>query len=417
MSLLKLAGQLAAGVLLAFTLRRAGLLAAAVWPRRPGADRNPKSPRAWPSILIVVPCHNEAASLPRLLAAIEALDYPRERLRVIVVDDGSDDGTGRLAEVWAKERPRCAVLSLPRSVGKAEALNAALAPRPGLPPAAPASTTEDSPNETDEFVVIYDADHRPRPDSLRRLLAALEDPAVAAASGQMWVANGLASPAAYYTHLESLVNQLITMRAKDRLKLAPALLGANAAYRRKALEAVDGFRRGALLEDSDLTLAFAQAGWETRFVPESVSEHNAPVTVAGHVRQHLRWNRGFQEVAGGRLGDLWRSRLSLPLKLELTFFALGYADRLALLGGALATVVDLLRPGTFGFPRWTWLAYFGVPAAEMVSALALGGEPRQSYARLVVVPVFFALDIGVAAWAAVQGALRRPLAWGETERS
>jgi cellulose synthase/poly-beta-1,6-N-acetylglucosamine synthase-like glycosyltransferase len=209
------------------------------------------------------------------------------------------------------------------------------------------------------------------------------------------------------------------MRAKDRLRLAPALLGSNCAYRRSALQAVGGFREGALLEDTDLTLAFAQAGWRTRFVAESLSGHQAPVRLAGYLRQHLRWNRGFHQVGGaGRLSALWLDpRLSGRLKLELTFFALGYADRLALLAGLALTGLDVLRPAAARFPLPVWALYFGVPALEMLAALRLAREPLGMYLRLIYVPFFFVLDVAAAAWSAAQSVLRRPIRWQPTERA
>jgi hypothetical protein len=122
-------------------------------------------------------------------------------------------------------------------------------------------------------------------------------------------------------------------------------------------------------------------------------------------------------VAGGRLLPLWRdARLTVPLKLELSFFALGYADRLALLGGALLSALDRLRPGTTRFPAAIWLLYFGVPALEMLAALRLAREPLGMYLRLAYVPFFFALDVAVAAWSSVQSVARQPLQWTQTER-
>jgi cellulose synthase/poly-beta-1,6-N-acetylglucosamine synthase-like glycosyltransferase len=291
-------------------------------------------------------------------------------------------------------------------MGKAQALNEALS----------------TPIVTDggaeaELAIIYDADHRPAPDSLRALVAPLADPRVAAVSGRMRVSNGQASPAAFYAMIESLVHQLITMRGKDRLDLAPALLGSNCAYRLSALRAAGGFRRGALLEDSDLTLALALAGGRTRFAADSLSDHQAPATLNGYLQQHLRWNRGFHQAARGRLGSLWASsHLSLGLKLELTLFALGYADRLALMVGALFTVVDFLRPGTFGFPLPVWLAYFGLPLLEMVVALTLTRASWSTYVRLTYVPFFFLLDILIVLWSSVQSLLGRPVTWALSER-
>jgi len=400
MRLLVLAARVTALVLLAFSVRRAVLLAAASLPQR--KPRGLPASAALPAVHVCVPCRNEATALPGLLAALDQLDYPRSALQVTVVDDASTDGSAAVAQAWADGRPWANVLALTANVGKAQALNAALRAETAGPT---------------DLVVIYDADHHPAPGSLLALAAPFADPCVGAASGQMRVANGAASPAAFYAHIESLVNQFITMRGKERLGLAPALLGSNCAYRRAALDSVGGFRPGALLEDSDLTLALAQAGWQVRFVPESVSLHHAPPTVRGYLQQHLRWNRGFHQVAGGRLLPLLRdARLTVPLKLELSFFALGYADRLALLGGALLSALDRLRPGTTRFPAAIWLLYFGVPALEMLAALRLAREPLGMYLRLAYVPFFFALDVAVAAWSSVQSVARQPLQWTQTER-
>lgn len=214
MFLLVLAARVTALILLAFSVRRAALLVAASLPRLKAV---PAGDAALPTVHICVPCRNEAAALPVLLAALDRLDYRRNALQVSVVDDASTDGSVGVARAWAATRPWARVVALTTNLGKAQALNEALAG-----------------SET-ALVVIYDADHHPAPDSLRALVAPFTEPRVAAASGQMRVANGANSPAAFYAHLESLVNQFITMQGKERLKLAPALLGSNCAYRPAAL--------------------------------------------------------------------------------------------------------------------------------------------------------------------------------------
>src|SRR5258707_7410922 len=111
MLLLLLAAQLTTGVLLAFSARRAVLLAAASLPSRP-ADREPPEPFV-PLVEVLVACHNEAASLPGLFSALEALDYPREALGVTIVDDASTDGSLPIAQAWVAQQPRAQVLALP----------------------------------------------------------------------------------------------------------------------------------------------------------------------------------------------------------------------------------------------------------------------------------------------------------------
>src|SRR5579862_5671658 len=110
------------GALLVFAARRALLAAAALAPRRP----SPPLDRL-PSVALVVPARNEAASLPRLLAALDRLDYPE--LSIVFADDGSTDDTPALLAAWADGRERTTILTLP-SRGQAAALNSAVAAAP-----------------------------------------------------------------------------------------------------------------------------------------------------------------------------------------------------------------------------------------------------------------------------------------------
>jgi biofilm PGA synthesis N-glycosyltransferase PgaC len=388
--LLNAAGWAVAAVLGLFTLRRALFLLTALLPE----TRSPLDPPPeWPDVLLLVPVRNEAATLPGLMLNLDRLDYPPHRLSVVFINDGSTDGSTALLERWTSERWHWHVLSLPRTVGKARALNTALLKFP-----------------QGEIVAVYDADERPNLSALRHLLPPFADPRVAAVSGRREVSNRLVGPAAGYTAIEGLVHQWITMRAKDRLNLTPASLGANCAYRRAALRAVGGFTPGALLEDTDLTVRLAQAGYRTRFEAQAISGHLSPTTITGYWRQHTRWARGFNEVAKSQgAGLLTRQDLPLPLRLELLAFSLGYLDRLALAAAAglalfriqvaaIALVISLLAP-----------------LLQMVAALKLAGQPPEMWRQLRWVPLFFGLDIAMAVSGFI-GTLREiPPVWEERQ--
>jgi cellulose synthase/poly-beta-1,6-N-acetylglucosamine synthase-like glycosyltransferase len=357
---------------------------------------------AWPAVLLLVPARNEQTSIPGLVAALDALDYPCEHLRVVLIDDGSTDRTGALMAEAVASRAGWHLLRLPDNVGKPQALNLALAE-----------------HAFGDLVYLFDADHRPQPNCLRQAVRAFADPGVAGVSGRTVPRNAFASPVAYYASIESLVHQLITMQGKDVLGLGPALLGSNNGYRRSALVEVGGFRPGAFLEDSDLTLALYRAGYRVRYVSSAIAALEVPFTVAGFVRQHIRWGRGFNDVAREHGPALLRDpRLPALMRLELALFSLGYLDRLALLGmvGVLALSAALDARQARDLSLLGVALNLGLPLVQIVAALAFDRAPLGMWLRLPWVPVFFALDAGVAAWSLLLTVFNRPRVWTQTER-
>lgn len=426
-----------------FNLRRLLFLLVAARPgvghQSPATTRHPL-----PSVLLLAPLRNEAASLPGLLTALLALDYPAERLTIGLIDDGSTDETSALVDAAAARYAHVVVLHNPVSLGKAAALNAGLQRWP-----------------QGEIVAVYDADTRPEPGSLRQIAAAFTDPSVAAAGGLIRPANGLASLAATYGAIERLVHQQVTLRAKDRLRLAPAILGSHCAYRRKDLETAGGFPAGALLEDSHLTVALAGQGRLIRFLPHAAAGDQVPETVAGYWRQHVRWGRGFHDVAQRASQTLTRSGALAPpagrgaeghspedaaanrqqaalrqppaglLRLELRLFSLGYLDRLALLAGVGLLAIRRLSPGAgtsmgrgsrLGAASMAALAGLVglnvlLPYAQIALALLIERAGLAWWLRLPLAPLFFVVDAAAAVWSAWLSLAKRPPLWTPTERS
>ena len=387
--------------LLIFTLRRWLFLLAAAFSTAEGAESAEGERAGWPEIVLLVPFYNEESNLPGLLACLDGLDYPPERLTVVLVDDGSTDGGAAIARCWAAQRPYRHLLTLPQNMGKAAALNAAL-----------------TRFFQGDLAAVYDADERPSPDCLRLLAACFADERVGAVNGRRAVSNPLDSPIATYAAFENLVHEQITMRGKDRLRLAPALLGSNCVYRRAALEDAGDFRPGALLEDTEITLKLAQAGWETRYVATAVSHHAVPRTLAAYWRQRLRWSRGFQDAARLHAMDiLWDGRFPLPLRLELALFSLGYLDRVFLLLGLLLLfvmrdacgvkrVAYFLRPSSphsspphpvtlspCHLVTLSLAASLLTPLFQVIVALRLTRAPLAMWRRVILLPAFFVIDI------------------------
>ena len=391
--ILDLAGWLTITTLLLFTFRRWLFIFAAL-------GRYPCSPITFAvksdlfHVLLLVPLRNELQALPALVQALDRLIYPDEMLSVVLIDDSSTDGSQAMIQAWAHNRKNWYALRLARNVGKANALNAALDQFP-----------------QGDIVVIYDADERPLPNALERLILPFADRRIGGVSGRRAVSNALASPAASYTAIEGLVHQFVTLRAKDKLNLAPALLGANCAYRRTALAEAGNFKPGALLEDSDLTLKLARAGWKTHFEPKAISYHQVPQTLAGYWRQHTRWARGFNEVAKDQAASVLFDRyLPLTIRLELLFFSVGYLDRLAIFCGAVLAIFNQAVRGRL--IRILFLSLL-TPVVQIIIALTIARESLAMWLRVVWLPLFFGLDIAMAATGLWTTLVRAPQIWEE----
>ncbi|MFG0333716.1 MAG: glycosyltransferase family 2 protein [Maioricimonas sp. JB049] len=115
-----------------------------------------------PAVSLIICCHNEAQGIEAKLQNVLALDYPADRLRVVVASDGSTDATEEIVGRYVG--PQLTLLCLPRS-GKAGALNAAVA------------------ETTGEILVFSDANSQYRADAIRKIVRSFADPSVGGVAG------------------------------------------------------------------------------------------------------------------------------------------------------------------------------------------------------------------------------------------
>src|SRR5437764_6509794 len=216
-------------------------------------------------VSVIVPAFNEAANIEATVWSLVANDYPW--VEVIVVDDGSTDGTGdRVARldltgvtvIWQE------------NAGKPAALNTGIRHAVG------------------EIIVLVDGDTVFGPDAIAELVQPLADPAVGAVSGNAKVANrgGLLGR---WQHLEYVIGFNLDRRMFDLGRCMPTVPGAIGAFRRHALRYVGGVSAQTLAEDTDLTMAVSRAGWRVAYQPDAIAWTEAPGTVRPLWRQRYRW--------------------------------------------------------------------------------------------------------------------------------
>src|SRR5262245_22746158 len=303
-------------------------------------------------VSVVVPAHNEAATIARTVHSLVASDYPH--LEVIVVDDGSTDGTAEIVEQQAL--PRVEVVRQP-NLGKAAALETGIA------------------HARSELLVLVDGDTLFEPDTIARLLQPFADPDVGAVSGNAKVGNrrGLLGR---WQHIEYVMTFNLDRRLYDLLGCMTTVPGAVGAYRRRALDQAGGLQAHTLAEDTDLTMSVTRAGWQIRFEETARAWTEAPNTLGQLWRQRYRWCYGTLQAVwkhrGAVLGRGPAGRLGRRGLIYLVLFQV--------LLPLLAPVVDLaalyglifLDPLAVGI---AWLGYAGIQTAIAAYAFRLDHEP------------------------------------------
>ncbi|GAA4953239.1 glycosyltransferase family 2 protein [Actinoplanes utahensis] len=392
-------------VFLLFFFRHLGFaVSAARWAERDLDAPLVGSENFTPPVAVLVACKDEELVVDGMVAALLSLDYPHADLTVVVVNDASTDGTGARLDAWAAADPRLRVLHRQPGAGggKSGALNDALA-------------LVDA-----QIAVIFDADHQPEPDVLRRLVRHFRDPKVGAVMGRCVVRNGVESGLASTIFIDYLSGYLVNEYGRQALFELPAYGGANCAVRTDLIRSLGGWNPHTVTEDTDLTLRLLLDGWRVRYDPSAVDFEEAVLSSQRFWKQRYRWARGHQKC----LRDYWRPILRTPHlspmeKLETMLFLWVY--HVPVLCG-LGLLLIILRAGGIGDQSAISMValsalLFAGPFTELAVGLVLGRVERRAVWMLIGFIPAFGMSILTATKAYLDGMWGTTYTWSKTARS
>jgi biofilm PGA synthesis N-glycosyltransferase PgaC len=251
---------------------------AALFVRAPSAP----PPLEPPLLSIIIPCHNEAGHVAAKLEDLRTVDYPRDKLEVVVVSDGSDDGTAAEAEGAGNVR----VVAWPERRGKPAAMNAGARAAAG------------------DVLVFTDANARIPPGSLRELVAPFADARVGAACGEQVVTRGAAPERAYW-RLEGLLK-----RWEAAVGSVVGADGSLYAVRRELYRPVPENR--LIMDDFYVSLEVVAAGRRLAYVPEAVAYEDALEDEGREFKRKARIMAGSLGALAALSVGVWR-RLGFQL--------------------------------------------------------------------------------------------------------
>ncbi|AWI29047.1 glycosyltransferase [Streptomyces sp. ICN441] len=311
-------------------------------------------------VTVLVPAYNEKECIENTVRSLMESDHPIE---VIVIDDGSSDGTADIVDdLWL---PNVRVVRQ-ANAGKPEALNNGIR------------------NARHDIIVMMDGDTVFEPSTVRELVQPFGDPRVGAVAGNAKVGNRDSLIGAWQ-HIEYVMGFNLDRRMYDVLRCMPTIPGAVGAFRREALERVGGMSDDTLAEDTDITMAIHRDGWRVVYAERARAWTEAPESVQQLWSQRYRWSYGTMQAIwkhrravidsgpSGRFG-----RVGLPLvSLFMVLFPL------------LAPLIDvfLLYGIVFGPTQKTIAAWFGVLAIQAVCAAYAFRLDKERMVHLISLPL------------------------------
>ncbi len=243
-----------------------------------------------PSVTIQLPIYNEKYVAARLIDTVCAMEYPKDKMRIMVLDDSNDDTVELVRNLVNDYKSKGFQIEHvrrgTRKGYKAGALNHAM------------KTTDT------EFVAIFDADFIPPKWFLNRAISHFVKPNIGLIQCRWGHVNENYSSITQVQALSLDFHFLIEQKAKSNSRLFMNFNGTAGIWRRECIEDAGGWHTATLVEDLDLSYRAQMKGWKCLFLSDIVVDAELPVEMNAAKRQQFRWAKGSIQCAIKLLGNI-----------------------------------------------------------------------------------------------------------------
>lgn len=261
--------------------------------------------KEYPVVTMQLPLYNEYYVVERLIDAVCAIDYPRDKFEIQVLDDSTDETTLLLSGIIDKYRSNGFdiqhVRRGSRAGFKAGALKAGLESARG------------------EFVAIFDADFVPHTDFLKNTLPYFQDPKIGLVQTR-W--EHLNSEYSFLTRVQAMAldgHFVIEQNVRNKAGFFINFNGTGGIWRKECIFDAGNWEADTLTEDLDLSYRAQLRGWNFKFLNNVTSPAELPSEINALKSQQFRWTKGAIETARKILPRVWKSDLPLEKKIHATF--------------------------------------------------------------------------------------------------
>jgi cellulose synthase/poly-beta-1,6-N-acetylglucosamine synthase-like glycosyltransferase len=353
------------------------------------SNYDPNPPRHFddlPLVTVQLPIFNEQFVIDRLIEAVCAMDYPREKLEIQVLDDSTDEtqevAAGTVARYAALGHPIAYIHRTNRHGYKAGALDAGLNVSRG------------------EFVAIFDADFVPPTDWIMKVIHHFAEPEIGMVQTRWTHLNRDYST---LTQIEAILldgHFVLEHGARVRSGEFFNFNGTAGMWRLKAITDGGGWQHDTLTEDTDLSYRSQMAGWKFKYLPEVECPSELPIEMTAFKTQQARWAKGLIQTSIKLLPTIFRSDMSRKRKIESVYHLtanLSYPLMIVMTALLMPAMICRFYQGWFQMllidvPLFT-ASTFSIAVFYVVSQRVL--FPKNWMKTFFYLPLLMALGIGL----------------------
>ena len=283
--------------------------------------------KEYPFVSILVPAHNEGKVIGKTVESLLLLDYPRDKMELIVINDNSSDNSKEVLES-IKNRYRNYNFTIINTdnitggKGKSNALNIGYEKSKG------------------EYIAIYDADNTPEKTALRYLIQTIvKDEKLGAVIGKFRTRNKHKNLLTKFINIETLSFQWIAQAGRKQLLGLCTIPGTNFVIRKSTMESLGGWDTKAIAEDTEISFRIYKMGQRITYIPQAVTWEQEPETLNVWIKQRTRWVKGNIYVLVKYITNIFKGKQNRVLFDILYFFSVYF---LFLTSVVLSDIIFLL---------------------------------------------------------------------------
>src|SRR5437867_4851908 len=273
--------QILLGILAVLSLLYSSMLILAALPRKNA------SKKFSPPVSVIIPAYNEEKNIEATVQSVISAEYPNNK-EIIVVDDGSKDGTAKIVNRLNKKY-KIVRLVKGRHEGKAKAINLGMK------------------NVKNDFFIVLDADTEIEKNSIKELIMPFSNRKVAAVASVLRVKKS-GKILTWFQHFE-YANSMAFRYVSDKINGVNVVPGF-CAFRKDAMKKIGGFKGNTAVEDLDICFYLKRAGYQITMAPKAVSYTRVPESLKGWFKQRIRWAAGTFQVLAKHKNSLFKRQFS-----------------------------------------------------------------------------------------------------------